>query len=159
MFVNNVWIFWQSKILLITLDQVQLKSVHAKFHADGTKSQGGVQKSRFSSFCKKKTPPKKPKNILCGSWRGHCKVIQLHSGNLRIKGFWMCEIRCGNYRQKRTGLGYSAPCRQIYVVYCVWGTCRCLDQPSKLHHPPLHGLACSTTFTGGKKKKKSLQLQ
>ena len=36
---------------MITLDQVQLKSVHAKFHADRTKSQGGVRKSRFSSFC------------------------------------------------------------------------------------------------------------
>ena len=43
---------------MITLDQVQLKSVHAKFHADRTKSQGGVRKSMFSSFCdfaKKKT--------------------------------------------------------------------------------------------------------
>ncbi len=39
-----------SKILLITLDQVQLKSVRAKFHTDWTKPQGGVKKSRFSSF-------------------------------------------------------------------------------------------------------------
>ena len=36
---------------MITLDQVQLKSVRATFHADRTKSQEGVQKSRFSSFC------------------------------------------------------------------------------------------------------------
>ncbi len=39
-----------SKILLITLDQVELKTVRAKFHADRTKPQGGVRKSRFSSF-------------------------------------------------------------------------------------------------------------
>ena len=47
MFFNNLRIFWPSKILLITLDQVQLKSVHAKFHADRTKSQG-VWKSSFA---------------------------------------------------------------------------------------------------------------
>ena len=34
----------------MSLDQVQLKSVRAKFHADRIKSQGRVQKSRFSSF-------------------------------------------------------------------------------------------------------------
>ncbi len=39
-----------SKILLITLHQVQLKTVRAKFHADWTKPQGGVRKSGFSSF-------------------------------------------------------------------------------------------------------------
>ena len=50
-FVNNLCIFWPSKIILITLYQVQLKSVCAKFHADRTNSQGGVRKSRFSSFC------------------------------------------------------------------------------------------------------------
>ena len=48
MFVNNLRIFGQSKIILITLHQVQLKSVCAKFNADQTKSQGG---GRFSSFC------------------------------------------------------------------------------------------------------------
>ena len=32
---------------MITLNQVQLKSVCAKFHADWTKSQGGVRKSMF----------------------------------------------------------------------------------------------------------------
>ena len=63
----------------------------------------------------------------------------------------MCDIRCWSYRQKHFGLGYSAPCRRIYVVFCVWGTCRCLDQRSKLHRPPLHGLACSTTFSRRKK--------
>ena len=36
---------------MITLDQVQLKSVLAKLHADQTKFQGGVRKSRFSSIC------------------------------------------------------------------------------------------------------------
>ena len=82
----------------------------------------------------------------------NCKVIQLHSGNLGIQGFWMCDIRCGSYRQKHIGLGYSAPCRWIYVVFCVWDICRSLDQPSKLHHPPLHGLACSTTFSWRKIK-------
>ena len=71
------------------------------------------------------------------------KVIQLHSGNLGIQGFWMCDIRFGSYRQKRVFLGYSAPCRQIYVVFCVWDIRRSLDQHSKLHHPPLHSLACS----------------
>ncbi len=39
-----------SKILLITLDQVELKTLRAKFHADRTKPQGEVRKSRFSSF-------------------------------------------------------------------------------------------------------------
>ena len=58
-------------------------------------------------------------------------------------GFWMC-VRCGSYRQKRVGQGYSVLCRRIYVV--------CLDQPSKLHRPPLHELACSTTFSGRKIK-------
>ena len=57
-----------------------------------------------------------------------------------------------SYRQRHVGLGYSAPCKWIYVVFCVWGTCRCLHQPSKLHHPPLHGLACSTTFSRRKIK-------
>ena len=42
------------------------------------------------------------------------------------KVVWMCYIRCGSYRQKRVGLGYSVPCRQIYV--------------------------CSTTFSGRKIK-------
>ena len=55
--------------------------------------------------------------------------------------------RCGSYRQKHIGHGYSAPCRWIYVVFCVWDICRSLDQPSKLHHLPLHDLACSTTFS------------
>ena len=36
---------------LKNLGQVQLKSVRAKFHADWTKSQRRVLKSRFSSFC------------------------------------------------------------------------------------------------------------
>ena len=80
------------------------------------------------------------------------KVIQLHSGNLGIQGFWMCDIRCGSYRQKRVGPGYSAPCRRIYVVFCVWDIRRSLDQPSKLHRPPLHGLTCSTTFSRRKIK-------
>ena len=142
MFVNNLRIFWPSKILLITLDQVQLKSVRAKFHADRTKSQGGVWKSRFSSFC----------NFATGSGRGHRKVIQLHSGNLTIQGFWMCDLRCGSYRQKRVFLGYSALCRRIYVVLCVWDIRRSLDQPSRLHRAPLHGLACSTTFSRRKIK-------
>ena len=53
LFVNNLQIFWPSKILLISLDEVQLKSVCAKFHVDRTKSQGGVRKSRFFSFCTK----------------------------------------------------------------------------------------------------------
>ena len=51
MFVNNLRIFLLNKILLITLDQVQLKSVHATFHTDRTKSQVRVRKSRFFSFC------------------------------------------------------------------------------------------------------------
>ena len=63
------------------------------------------------------------------------KVIQLHSGNLGIQGFWMCNIRFGSYRPK-----------WIYVVFL------CLDQPSKLHRPPLHGLACSITFSRRKIK-------
>ena len=88
----------------------------------------------------------------------NCKVIQLHSGNLGIQGFWMCDIQCGSYRQKRVGLGYSAPCRQIYVVFCVWDICRSLNQPSKLHHPPLYGLACSTTFSWRKIKIKFLTI-
>ena len=50
MFVNNSRIFGPNKILLITLDQGQLESVRAKFHADRSKSKGGVRKSRFCSF-------------------------------------------------------------------------------------------------------------
>ena len=80
--------------------------------------------------------------------------IQLCSWNLGIQDFWMCNIRFGSYRQKRVFLGYSAPCRQIYVVLCVWDICRSLDQPSKLHHPPLHDLACSTIFSWRKIKLK-----
>ena len=132
--------FWPSKILLITEDQVQLRSVHAKFHADRTKSHG-VQKVGFPVFAILR------KNFLGRSGRGHCIVIQLHSGNLGIQGFWMCNIRCGSYRQKRVGLCNSAPCRRIYVFFCVWDICRSLNQPSKVHRPPLHGLACSTTFS------------
>ena len=49
--VNNSRIFRPNKILLITLDQVSLKSVCAKFWADQTKFLGGVRKSRFFSFC------------------------------------------------------------------------------------------------------------
>ena len=67
--------------------------------------------------------------------------------------FWMCDIQCGSYRQKHVGLGYSALCRQIYVVFCVWGTCRCLNQPSKFHCPPWYGIACSTTFSEKNKNK------
>ena len=52
----------------------------------------------------------------------------------------MCDIRCGSYRPKRVDLGYSAPYWRTYVIFCVWGTCRGLNQPSKLHHPPLHDL-------------------
>ena len=47
------------------------------------------------------------------------KVIQLHSGNLGIVGFSMCDIQCGSYRQTRVGLGYGASCRWIHVVFCV----------------------------------------
>ena len=86
------------------------------------------------------------------------KVIQLHSGNLGIQGFWMCDIRFGSYRQKRVFLGYSAPCRRIYVVFCVWDIRRSLDQPSKLQRPPLHGLACSTTFSRRKIKIKIVMI-
>ena len=92
------------------------------------------------------------KNLPIPSGRGNHNVIQLHSGNLGIQGFWMCDIRFGSYRQKRVFLGYSAPCRRIYVVFCVWDIHRSLDQPSKLHRPPLHGLACSTTFSRRKIK-------
>ena len=98
------------------------------------------------------------KNFLGGSGRGHSKVIQLHSGNLGIQGFWMCDIWCGSYKQKRIGLGYSAPCRRIYVFFCVWDFCRSLHQPSKLHCPPLHGLVCSTTFSRRKIKTKILTI-
>ena len=59
----------------------------------------------------------------------------------------MCNVRYGSYRQKCVGLGYSAPCRQIYGVFCVWDIRRSLYQPSKLHRPPLYGLPCSTTFS------------
>ena len=57
----------------------------------------------------------------------------------------MYYIRFGSYRQKCVGLGYSAPCRQIHVVCCVRDIRRSLDQPSKLHQPPLPSLTCSTT--------------
>ena len=140
LFVNNLHIFWPSTILLITLDQ--LKSVRVKFHADWTKSQKGVRKSRFSSFCNFE----KKLSRQMEAW----PIVKWFSSIQEIWGyrcFWMCNIRCGSYRQKRVGLGYSAPCRRTYVVFSVWGTCRCLDQPSKLYCPPLHGLACSTTFS------------
>ena len=62
----------------ITLDQVQLKSVCAKFHADGTKSQGGVRKSRFS-ICGALA------NEMCSrSVRVLCQKTQLCSGNIWI---------------------------------------------------------------------------
>ena len=92
------------------------------------------------------------KNLITRSGRGHCKVIQLHSGNLGIQCFWMYDIRFESYRQKHVGLGYSAPCRRIYVFFCVLDIRRSLDQPSKLYHPPLHGLACSATFSRRKIK-------
>ena len=94
------------------------------------------------------------KHFLGASGRGHSP----HSGNLGIQGFWMCDIRCGSYRQKRVFLGYSTLCRRIYVVFCVWDIRRSLDQPSKLHCPPLHGLACSTTFRRRKIKIKILMI-
>ena len=144
MFVNNLRIFGPSKILSITLDQVQLKSARAKFHADWTKSQEAVRKSRFSSFCD--FVKKKKKNFLPEVAMAYGKVIQLHSGNLGIQGFWMYDIQFGSYSQKCVGLGYSSPCRRIYVVFCVRDIRRSLDQPSKLHRPPLYGLACSTTL-------------
>ena len=50
------------------------------------------------------------------------------------------------------GLGCSNPCQWIYVVFCVWDICRSLDQPSKLHHSPLQGLTCCTTFSWRKIK-------
>ena len=90
-----------------------MKTVRAKFHADRTKSQGGVRKSRFSSFSDFS------KQLSTGSGRGHGKVIQLHSGNLRIQGFWMYNIRFGSYRQKSVGLGYSAPAGRYMYVFCV----------------------------------------
>ena len=98
------------------------------------------------------------KNFLTASGRGHRKVIQLYSGNLGIQGFWMCDIWCGSYRQKCIGQGYSAPCRRTYVVFCVWDIRRSLDQPLTLHRPPLHGLACSTTFSRRKIKIKILTI-
>ncbi len=68
-----------SKTILITLDQAQLKTVCARFHADRTKPQGGVQKSRFSSF----------RNVakinLGGNGRGLAHVIQLLSCNVGIQ--------------------------------------------------------------------------
>ena len=66
----------------------------------------------------------------------------------------MCNIRCGSYKQKRFGLGYSALYWRIYAVFCLLDIQRNLDQPSKLHHPPLHVLACSTTFSWRKIKKR-----
>ena len=42
--------------------------------------------------------------------------------------------------------------RWIYVVFYVGDICRSLDQPFKLHHPLLHGLACSITFSQRKIK-------
>ena len=39
------------------------------------------------------------------------KVIQLHSGDIRFfRG--MRDIRCGTYRQKCLGVGYSAPLQE-----------------------------------------------
>ena len=38
LFMNNLRIFWPSKIIFITLDRIELKSVRGKFHADRTKS-------------------------------------------------------------------------------------------------------------------------
>ena len=92
------------------------------------------------------------KNYLDGNGRGLCHVIQGYSQNLRICGFWMCDIRCGSYRPKSVDLAYSAPYMQTYVIFCVCVPCRGLDQPSKLHLPPMHGLACSTRFTYGRIK-------
>ena len=92
------------------------------------------------------------KKFLTRSGRGHRKVIQLHSGNLRTQGFWMCSIVFGSYMQKCVFLGCSTPCKRRYVYFCVWDIRRSLDQPSKLHCPPLHGLACSTTFSWRKIK-------
>ena len=76
LFINNL-----SKIVLITLDQVQLKSVRAKFYADWTKSHVELEKVGFPVFAILQ------KNFLGASGRGHCKVIQLHSGNLVIQSF------------------------------------------------------------------------
>ena len=135
-----------NKILLITLDEVQLKTVPAKFHADRMKSQGGVRKSGFSSF------RDFVKKIIGGNGRGLAHVIQAYAGNPAIWGFWMCDMRCGSYSPKCVDRGYSAPCWQTYLIFCVWRTCRGLDHPSKLHHPRLHGLGCSTTFTIGRIK-------
>ena len=69
-----------------------------------------------------------------------------------IHGIWIWIFECATYSvgvigKKCVGLGYSVPCRQIYVVFCAWDICKSLDLSSKLHHSPLHGLACSTTFS------------
>ena len=98
------------------------------------------------------------KNFLPEVVVANLKVIRLHSGNLRIQAYWMCDLRFGSYRQKCVFLGYSTPCWRIYVVFCAWDIRRSLDQPSKLHGPPLHGLACSTTFSRRKIKIKILTI-
>ena len=74
-----------------------------------------------------------------------------------IHGIWIWIFECATYSvgvigKKCIGLGYSVPCRQIYVVFCAWDICKSLDQSSKLHHSPLHSLACSTTFSWRKNK-------
>ena len=75
-----------------------------------------------------------------------------------FQGIWGYKVfECatngvGVIGKKCIGLGYRAPCWRIYAVFCVWDICRSRDQPSKLHRPPLHGLACSTTSSQRKNK-------
>ena len=113
MFVNNLRIFWPSKILLITLNQVQLKSVCDKFHVDRTKSQGGVWKTRFSSDCNFAKKQNKTKKL------SRQNALQSNPAPLSESGdFWLCDVWCGSYRQKRIGRGHSAPLAGVkYIVY------------------------------------------
>ena len=116
MFVNNLRIFWPSKILLINLDQVQLKSVRAKFHVDRTKSQGGVRKTRFSSF----SDFAKKKKLFTASGRGQSQSDSTPFGESGDTRFLNVDTRFGSYRQKCVFLGYSAPCRWIYLLLYAW---------------------------------------
>ena len=60
-------------------ESLKLKSVRTNFHAGRTKSQGGVQKSRFSSFC----DFAKKKNVLTGSG---CGQLQSDSAPFKESG-------------------------------------------------------------------------
>ena len=81
-----------------------------------------------------------------------------------IQGIWEYKVfECATYSLGVIGKDMFseviAPLQaDICSFFFVWDIHRSLDQPSKLHHPPLHGLACSTTFSWRKMKIKILMI-